>query len=83
MKIIGYIVVIEEAGVGEIQKEPMIVGDPLWPKSGLILSGTSATLFASNYLAEKAIKRTVVYKHDAQKKLWPDVDDYEVVPVVV
>lgn len=81
-RVIGYIVVVDEHGVGELTKEPLVEGDEQWPKSGLILSGTTATLFPSNYRAKEAIKRTVNYARATDRKQWPGYEDYSIVPVV-
>jgi hypothetical protein len=78
----GFIVVIDNHGVGELTTEPILPGDKTWPVEGLLLDSDNATLFLSNLKAHAAIQRTVRYAIVRRKKHWPTLEDYRVVPVV-
>jgi len=79
---VGYVVVIEEGGVGELKMKPLVKKDKAWPQAGLLLSGLYATLFPSNLLAKQAIYRTVQYAKATQHKDWPELTSYRIVLVI-
>ena len=80
--VVGFIVLVNEAGVTERIHEPIIEGDAKWPKAGLLLEGGSATLFSSNHAAQNAIDRTMEYRTAMSLIDWPDRDSYRIVPVL-